>query len=69
MSITIIEVPIVKHCVNCDKSTETGNPEKSLDCLSNAGKKQFGKNAGGDECAKTCRSFQELNQFSTNGLK
>lgn len=67
--ILIFEIPTVKHCGNCSKSTETGIMDKPLNCSSKAAKERFGEKAGSDDCAKTCKNFQELNHFSTAGLR
>lgn len=63
------EHTIVHHCCNCHYSTDTRNPEKPLICNSKVGQNQFGKKAGNDGCAQTCKAFLSLNHFNTKGLK
>ena len=65
----IFHIPVTKHAGNCHYSETTGNIEKPLVCKSESGKKQYGKKAGGDDCAKTCTAFKVLDYFSTACLK
>ena len=68
--ITIFHIPMVKHPGNCHYSVVTGQQEKPLIiCNSKSGKKQLGKKAGCDDCAKTCTAFKVLDYFDTAGLK
>ncbi len=66
---TMFDTPTVKHPGNCHYSVATGQQEKPLICNSKSGKKQLGKNAGCDDCAKTCTAFKALDYFNTAGLK
>lgn len=64
-----MEEPIVKHCCNCSRSSETGKMENPLLCESKKAKQQLGKEAGNGICAKDCKYFTPLNHFSSAGLR